>query len=85
MFSNKDPITRGQEKYFKWVFQAAPTSEVVIEDAGHFLQEDKGASEQRSTQLAAAGSGSRNDAGEELARHVVEFVGEGPLPRHRLF
>ena len=42
-FSNRDPITRGGEKYFE---EAVPGAQgrphVKIQNAGHFLQEDKG-------------------------------------------
>jgi haloalkane dehalogenase len=43
MFSDKDPITAGGDKFFrKLVPGARDEPEVVIKDAGHFLQEDKG-------------------------------------------
>ena len=43
MFSDKDPITRGGEKFFRSLIPTAKDQpEIVIEDAGHFLQEDKG-------------------------------------------
>lgn len=42
-FSNRDPITRGGEKYFQDAVPGAKNREhVKIENAGHFLQEDKG-------------------------------------------
>ena len=42
-FSNKDPITRGGEKpWQRHVPGAQGQRHVTIEDAGHFLQEDKG-------------------------------------------
>lgn len=43
MFSNRDPITRGGEKYFQELVPGAKNREHVrIRNAGHFLQEDKG-------------------------------------------
>lgn len=42
-FSDKDPITHGGEKIFKKLVPgAAGQPHVLIEDGGHFLQEDKG-------------------------------------------
>lgn len=42
-FSNRDPITRGGEKYFQEIVPGAKHREhVKIRNAGHFLQEDKG-------------------------------------------
>lgn len=42
-FSNRDPITRGGERVFqKAVPGAHGQAHVVIKNAGHFLQEDKG-------------------------------------------
>lgn len=42
-FSDKDPIMTGGEKVFKKLVPgAAGQDHVIIEDAGHFLQEDKG-------------------------------------------
>ena len=42
-FSDKDPITRGGERYFQKMIPGAQNREhVTIKDAGHFLQEDKG-------------------------------------------
>jgi haloalkane dehalogenase len=42
-FSDKDPITRGGEKPFqKRIKGAQGQAHVVVQDAGHFLQEDKG-------------------------------------------
>jgi haloalkane dehalogenase len=42
-FSDRDPITRGGEKYFqKMIPGARGQNHVTIENAGHFLQEDKG-------------------------------------------
>lgn len=40
MFSDNDPITRGQDKEFKKLFPHA--SQVRIHGGGHFLQEEKG-------------------------------------------
>lgn len=43
MFSDGDPITRGADKFFRGLIPTAKEQpEIVIEDAGHFLQEDKG-------------------------------------------
>jgi haloalkane dehalogenase len=43
MFSDRDPITAGGDKWFrKTVPSAREEPEIVIKDAGHFLQEDKG-------------------------------------------
>ena len=42
-FSDKDPILGGGEKLFKKLVPgAAGQPHVIIEDGGHFLQEDKG-------------------------------------------
>ena len=42
-FSDKDPITRGGDRVWqKHVPGARGQHHVTIEDAGHFLQEDKG-------------------------------------------
>ncbi|KXH75910.1 MAG: haloalkane dehalogenase [Candidatus Thorarchaeota archaeon SMTZ-45] len=42
-FSDRDPITRGGEKYFQKMIPGAQDREhVIVKDAGHFLQEDKG-------------------------------------------
>jgi haloalkane dehalogenase len=43
MFSDKDPITRGGDIFFRSLIPGAQSQpEIVIHDAGHFLQEDKG-------------------------------------------
>jgi haloalkane dehalogenase len=43
MFSEKDPITRGGDLFFRSLIPSAKDQpEIVIHDAGHFLQEDKG-------------------------------------------
>ena len=43
MFSDKDPITRGSDIFFRSLIPSAKDQpEIVIHDAGHFLQEDKG-------------------------------------------
>jgi len=42
-FSDRDPITRGGEKYFQKMIPGARNREhVTVKKAGHFLQEDKG-------------------------------------------
>ena len=42
-FSDRDPITRGNERYFQKMIPGAKDQEhITIKDAGHFLQEDKG-------------------------------------------
>jgi haloalkane dehalogenase len=41
-FSDRDPITRGNERYFQKMIPGAKGREhVIVRDAGHFLQEDK--------------------------------------------
>lgn len=41
-FSDRDPITRGNDKYFQKMIPGAKNREhITIKDAGHFLQEDK--------------------------------------------
>jgi len=43
MFSDKDPITAGGDKFFRALIPGAKNQpEIAIKDAGHFLQEDKG-------------------------------------------
>ena len=42
MFSDKDPITRGGDRFFRHLIPTAKDQpEITIKDAGHFLQEDK--------------------------------------------
>lgn len=60
MFSDQDPITKGGDVYFRFFLKTAKEQpEIVVKDASHFLQEDKG---------------------EEIARHIVEFIERTPLP-----
>ena len=43
MFSDKDPIMRGGDRFFrKLIPSAREQPEITIKNAGHFLQEDKG-------------------------------------------
>jgi len=43
MFSDKDPITRGADNFLRKLIPTAKDNpEIVIKDAGHFLQEEKG-------------------------------------------
>jgi len=43
MFSDKDPVTKGGEGFFRHIIPTAKDQpEITIKDAGHFLQEDKG-------------------------------------------
>jgi len=43
MFSSKDPITAGGDAFFRKLIPTAGNEpEIVIQNAGHFLQEDKG-------------------------------------------
>ncbi|HMP17302.1 MAG TPA: haloalkane dehalogenase [Gemmatales bacterium] len=59
LFSNKDPITEGGAEFFRKLIPSAQDEpELVIRDAGHFLQEDHG---------------------EELARHILQFLKRRPL------
>jgi haloalkane dehalogenase len=54
LFSDKDPITGGGDRWFrKLIPSAAAQPHVTIHNAGHFLQEDRG---------------------EEIARHIAEFL-----------
>jgi haloalkane dehalogenase len=55
MFSDRDPVTAGGDKGFRRLIPSAGEQpEIVIREAGHFLQEDKG---------------------EEIADHIVRFLG----------
>ena len=43
LFSDRDPITRGGDTFFRALIPTAKDQpEVVIEDVGHFLQDEKG-------------------------------------------
>ena len=43
MFSDKDPVTAGGEKFFQALIPSAKDEpQITIHDGGHFLQEDKG-------------------------------------------
>ena len=43
MFSDKDPIMGGGDRFFRGIIPTAEEQpKIVIKDAGHFLQEDKG-------------------------------------------
>ena len=43
MFSDGDPIMKGGDRFFRALIPTAKDQpDIVIRDAGHFLQEDKG-------------------------------------------
>lgn len=58
MFSDSDPVTGGLDRYFRHIIPTAKNEpEITIQNAGHFLQEEKG---------------------EEIAGHIVDFMGRNP-------
>jgi haloalkane dehalogenase len=59
LFSDKDPITAGGDRFFRNAVPGARGEpETVVKDGGHFLQEDKG---------------------EEVAKHIREFLDRHPI------